>query len=117
MASMSFQVTVSRFEIVNMEILYNLSILDESINDQLKTFRKTLYEEVLGKKIGQNPPLILQPEEMPIAAEVVGDSQNVIKRESIDDTLAIKVQPKKEIKTEDSDEEIQPENYLFSNDS
>lgn len=76
---------------------------------ELKDFRKTLHEEVFSKKIGQNPPLIRKPEEVPISeevpiAELVDDTQNLQK--PITKCL-------REGKAEDSDDEVQPENYFF----
>lgn len=74
----------------------------------MRNFKKTLHEEVFSKKVGLNPPLILNPEEVPIVSEVLDES---VKSPN-------KVFSKPAIKREvhGSDDEVKPENYLFSSD-
>lgn len=80
----------------------------------MKTFNQTMYEEVFSKKIGNNPPLLLNPEEVPIIADL--DEAN--NRKSADqprEALQAKSSalPISNTASCDSDEEIKPENYLF----
>lgn len=76
----------------------------------MRNFRKTINEEVFSKKIGLNPPLIVSAEEVPIISEMIDNPTE--NRES-------KAKPRipQQQVLHDSDEEVQPENYLFSNDS
>jgi hypothetical protein len=91
--------------------------VDETVEVEMNNFRKTLHEEVFSKKIGDNPPLMLKPEEVPIFSEVLDDSN---KTEKKFDTKASNFHAKKEtIKDvkKDSDDEIKPVNYLFSDEA
>lgn len=81
----------------------------------MKNFSRTLHEEVFSKKIGVNPPLLLQPEEVPIISEMVDDSKQA--REKIPSRAPYKKEAVKGTGGFGSDEEVQPANYLFSNDS
>ena len=78
----------------------------------MKNFKKTLHEEVFSKKVGENPPLILNPEEVPIIADV-HDEPGKNNRQQVAKAFA---KPKPKVETA-SDDEIKPENYLFSSDA
>jgi hypothetical protein len=80
----------------------------------MKAFNQTMYEEVFSRKVGNNPPLLLNPEEVPIIAQL--DEANNPK--SADQPLEAlqatsSAQPICSNVSGDSDEEIKPENYLF----
>jgi hypothetical protein len=91
---------------------------DETIESELRNFKKTLHEEVFSRKVGENPQLILSPEEVPIIAQVLDESPNRQKTENHSQSPY-----KQDKRTENhsqvgnSDEEIKPTNYFFSNDS
>lgn len=77
----------------------------------MKKFSRTLHEEVFSKKVGINPPLLLKPEEVPIVSEVINDfgqSKPIIHDnpnvEQLHQNLHV-----------ESDDEVSPENYFFSN--
>lgn len=82
----------------------------------MKDFKKTLHEEVFSKKVGVNPAFIVNPEEVPIIAEVVNDGPAPA---AVADSSEL--HPKKQNKilsqsTITSDDEVKPENYFFSSD-
>lgn len=79
----------------------------------MKSFRKTLLEEVFSKKVGENPPLILNPEEVPIIADVLDDS----KKNEKEKFAKVFAKPKAKGEIIGSDDEIKPENYFFSSDT
>lgn len=76
----------------------------------MKNFRKTLHEEVFSKKVGLNPPLIVNAEEVPIISEMVDSTPE-------SHNLEVKSRIQHHQASHDSEEEVQPENYFFSNDS
>lgn len=95
-------------------------IPDETVEKEFKEFQKTLHEEVFSKKVGLNPPLILKPEEVPIMAEIVDEANQSNRRESVPSQKTpyrVKVEQAATSKIAESDEEMEPANYLFSKDS
>jgi hypothetical protein len=78
----------------------------------MKTFKSTLHEEVFSRKIGENPPLILKAEEVPIIGEILDESGKA----QSDKIFKEQIRPPIKIEAE-SDDEVKPENYLFSNDT
>lgn len=96
-----------------LKFLTCFSFLDKDIENEMKNFKKTLHEEVFGKKIGQNPPLLVNPEEVPIISEVL-DEPGKASSENFTKVFTKPALTKSEIH---SDDEVKPENYLFSNDS
>lgn len=118
MILISLRVTVSSKYWCQRTFYQFSNILDEELDAELTTFRKTMYEEVFSKKVGVNPPLLLHPEEIPIIAELDNDKEH--------DNHKPVDQPREPLharKTSsgtitnsniDSDDEVQPANYLFS---
>jgi len=94
---------------------------DETVQSEMKSFSRTLQEEVFSKKVGVNPPVgIVQPEEVPIISELISGSdkgQCMIEssRESQNNSRNGFVAPNKKDQ-HDSDDEVHPENYFFTND-
>lgn len=82
----------------------------------MRDFKKTLHEEVFSKKVGVNPAFIVNPEEVPIIAEVVNDGPapaavaDSSKLNSKSQTINFSQS------TITSDDEVKPENYFFSSD-
>lgn len=113
MVLISLQVTV-RFDFNISQISFsNILTLDEEVEVEMRNFKKTLHEEVFSKKIGQNPPLIVQPEEVPIISEVLDETEKLQKEEK----FPLKKLQLPKVDNQESDDEVKPENYLFSNDS
>lgn len=87
----------------------------------MKSFSRTLHEEVLSKKVGVNPPVgIVRPEEVPIISEMINESDKgqcnlQSSRESQINSRNEFVAPTKNNQL-DSDDEVQPENYFFTKD-
>lgn len=80
----------------------------------MKTFSKTLKEEVFSRKIGVNPPLIVKPEEVPIVSEVINDSdKGQCKPETSVKTFNNSHEKPAKDQHIDSDDDIEPENYFF----
>ncbi|CRK86526.1 CLUMA_CG000262, isoform A [Clunio marinus] len=77
---------------------------NESLQDEMKNFKRILHEEVLSKKIGENPPLILEPEEVPMISESVDGTVNETEEET-----------KAKINFSDNDkrDDYKPINYFF----
>lgn len=102
-------------------VLWFHSILDESVELEIKNFSKTLHEEVFSKKVGVNPPLLLQPEEVPIISEMVDDQMDQKKNSKPNNYSNPSSSPQKKQHSRGaqvlgSDDEVQPVNYLFSSD-
>ena len=95
-------------------ILFNFILLDESVAIEMKTFSKTLKEEVFSRKIGVNPPLIVKPEEVPIVSEVINDSdKSQCKPETSVKPFNNSHEKPVEDQHIDSDDDIDPKNYFF----
>lgn len=88
-----------------------IAFSDECLEVEMKKFRQTLHEEVFSKKIGENPPLILNPEEVPIMSEILPEANENRNREIKNER---QIELPKEVT---SDDEVQPQNYFFSNDT
>lgn len=96
-------------------IKFEFNFPDESVEIEMKKFSRTLHEEVFSRKVGVNPPLVVLPEEVPIISEVINDfDKDPRKPEQLNN---LNMKPFEESQLIDSDDEVQPENYFFSNDS
>lgn len=82
----------------------------------MKNFTRTLYEEVLSRKVGVNPPLVMNAEEVPIISEIIDDRVQQTGNTNEPPTLAEAYKPVQMLESNDSDEEsiIRSGNYLFS---
>lgn len=110
-----------------------LYLLDETIEHDLKKFQIEIHDAVFSRKIGENPPLILKPEEVPIISEVVDDNISRDERGATGDCDTSSASPvryndkhsrfsgrphrpptnKPEVtNANDSDEEVKPENFF-----
>ncbi|CAO1302541.1 unnamed protein product [Diamesa tonsa] len=92
---------------------------DENLGSELNEFRKLLHEEVFSKKTGINPPLIKNPEELPLMAELPLENDEVVAVPVINPVqnqpqTTKPCQPSAHIECDDDEMEVRPENYLFS---
>lgn len=84
----------------------------------MKEFKKTLHEEIFSKKVGVNPAFIVNPEEVPIIADVVNDGEPA-SQATTDSVPSKNSQNSNKILSQStitSDDEVQPANYFFSSD-
>lgn len=93
------------------------AFLDECVEQEQKQFLKTLHEEVFARKIGQNPMLVVRPEEIPVIAKIIEDEVQQANIKSHQYNHEVKDTPKKHDNDnvdDCSDNEIAPENYFFT---
>lgn len=80
---------------------------DEKVQDEIKNFRQTVHDEVLSKKVGNNPPVAeLRPEEIPLIATMFADDK-------VEQSSAEICNEKVPVVHNDDEDEIQPTNYFF----
>lgn len=90
------------------------NILDEEqVQNEIKNFRQTVHDEVLSKKIGENPPIAeLKPEEIPLIATMFADK--VEESQTPLETVYHAAEDFDIKSTEDDVEgEVEPQNYFF----
>jgi hypothetical protein len=110
---------VRQFELHFDPSLSLLSIADESVFCEQKEFSKTLKDEVFSKKIGQNPLLMVKPEEIPIISDILNEDNRKVggeKPQQLKESDTKERRSKVNVSfslSDNDDDEIAPKNYFF----